>query len=183
MFFWVPRALFDGLRDYTGRSNVFEQFALVVGAAVLYARLSPAGSIIAQRESFFARLLGLSAISFGITQIYFIPMTWTPRWLPPSPLFWDYFTTACFFFAAAAILFGIIAPLASRLLVAEIVGIQLLVWVPKLVAGPHDHFNWVGNALNLALIGAVWVASDTFCRAAKRPDRCVANLTDVGSGP
>jgi hypothetical protein len=67
---WVPKALVDSLHDFDARSNVFEQFALVVAEAVLFASLSPAGSSIARRESLFARLLGLSAISFGITHIY-----------------------------------------------------------------------------------------------------------------
>jgi uncharacterized membrane protein YphA (DoxX/SURF4 family) len=166
---WVPRALVANLHDYDARSNVFEQFSLVVGAAVLFASLSPVGSSIARRESLVARLLGLSAISFGVTQIYDFPMTWTPRWIPPGHIFWDYFTTIGFFAAAAAILSGIMAPLASRLLTAEIVSFQLLVWLPKLVAGPHQHFNWAGSALNVALTSAPWVVSDSIRRTANRP--------------
>ena len=165
---WVPKALVDSLHDFDARSSLFEQFALVVGGAVLFASLSPAGSSLARRESLFARLLGLSAISFGITQIYDMPMTWTPKWIPPSPIFWDYFTTIGFFAAAAAILSGIMAPLASRLLTAEIAGFEFPVWIPKLVAGPHDHFNWAGNAISVALAGAPWVVSDSICRAVKR---------------
>jgi uncharacterized membrane protein YphA (DoxX/SURF4 family) len=172
---WVPRALVANLHDYDARSNVFEQFSLVVGGAVLFASLSPVGSAIARRESLFARLLGLSAISFGITQIYDMPMTWTPRWIPPSPIFWDYFTTIGFFAAAAAILSGIMAPLASRLLTAEIVSFQFLVWLPKLVAGPHQHFNWAGSALNVALASAPWVVSDSICRTANRPPLQMTN--------
>jgi hypothetical protein len=52
------------------------------------------------------------------------------------------------------------APLASRLLTAEIVGFEILVWIPKLVAGPKDHFNWAGNAICIAIAGATWVVSD-----------------------
>jgi uncharacterized membrane protein YphA (DoxX/SURF4 family) len=168
MLVWVPKALVDSLHNFDARGNVFEQFALVVGGAVLFASLSPVSSSIARREPLFARLLGLSAISFGITQIYDMPMTWTPRWIPPSPIFWDYFTTICFFAAAVAILSGIMAPLASRLLTAEIIGFEILVWIPKLIAGPHDHFNWAGNAISIALAGAPWVVSDSICRAATR---------------
>jgi hypothetical protein len=50
-------------------------------------------------------------------------------------------TNIGFFAAAAAIPSGILAPLASRLLTAEIVSFEFLVWIPKLVAGPHDHGN------------------------------------------
>jgi uncharacterized membrane protein YphA (DoxX/SURF4 family) len=97
-----------------------------------------------------------------------MPMTWTPRWIPPSPVFWDYFTTIGFFAAAAAILSGIMARLASRLLTAEILGFQILVWIPKLVAGPHDHFNWAGNGISIALCGAPWVVSDSIGRTVHR---------------
>lgn len=180
---WVPKALVANLHDFDPRGNVFEQFSLVVGAAVLFASLSPAGSAIARRESLFARLLGLSAISFGITQIYDMPMTWTPKWIPPSPIFWDYFTTIGFFAAAAAILSGIMAPLASRLLTAEIVSFQFLVWIPKLVAGPHKHFNWAGNALNVALAGAPWVVADSICRAAKQAPLPTAQMSEELTRP
>jgi hypothetical protein len=83
-------------------------------------------------------------------------------------MFWAYTTTIGFFLAAAAILSGIMAPLASRLLTAEIVGFELFVWIPKLLAGPHDHFNWSGNAISVAIGGAIWAVSDSICRAAKR---------------
>lgn len=168
MLLWLPKALSDSLRDYDARGNVFEQLSLVVAGAVLFASLSPAGSSIARRESLFARLYGLSAISFGIAHVYFMPITWTPGWIPPSPVFWDYLTTIAFFAAAAAILSGIMAPLASRLITAEIVGFQILVWTPRLFAAPHDHFNWAGNAISIAISGATWVVSDSICRSARQ---------------
>lgn len=96
-------------------------------------------------------------------------LTWIPKWLPPSQMFWAYVTTIGFFLAAVAILAGIMAPLASRLITAEIVAFEILVWIPKLIAGPHDHFNWAGNAISVALSGAPWVVADSICRgAAKR---------------
>jgi hypothetical protein len=82
-------------------------------------------------------------------------------------MFCAYATTIGFFLAAAAILSGIMAPLASRLLTAEIVGFELLVWIPKLLATPHDHFIWAGNAICIAIAGAVWAVSDSICLAAK----------------
>jgi uncharacterized membrane protein YphA (DoxX/SURF4 family) len=76
-----------------------------------------------------------------------------------------------FFLAAAAILSGIMAPLASRLLTAEIVSFELLVWIPKLLASPHDHFIWAGNAISVAISGAIWAVSDSICQAAKQFSR------------
>ena len=83
-------------------------------------------------------------------------------------MFWAYVTTIGFFLAAIAIISGIMAPLASRLITAEILAFEILVWIPKLIAGPHDHFNWAGNAISIALSGAPWVVSDFICRDAKR---------------
>ena len=165
---WVPRIL-ETRRDFDPTGNFFEEFSLLAAAAVLLTWLSPAGSPISRREPLFARLYGLAPIPFGIVHIYDMPglLTWIPSWIPPSQMFWAYATTIGFFLAAASILSGIMAPLASRLLTAEIVGFELLVWIPKLLAGPHDHFNWAGNAICIAMAGAPWVVSDSISRAVK----------------
>jgi uncharacterized membrane protein YphA (DoxX/SURF4 family) len=177
---WVPEIL-ENKTGYDPTGNFFEEFSIVAGAAVLFARFSPAGSPISRRESLFARLSGVSAISFGIVHIIDMPglADWVPNWIPPSQIFWCYATTIGFFLAAAAILSGIVAPLASRLLTAEIVGFELLVWIPKLFANPHDHFIWAGNAICIAIAGAVWVVSDSICRAAKRSPAPTEPATEV----
>jgi hypothetical protein len=74
-------------------------------------------------------------------------------------MFWAIATTVCFLLAAAAILSGILAGLAARLLTAMIVGFELLIWIPKLLAAPHDHFSWAGNAVSVAMAGAAWVVA------------------------
>jgi hypothetical protein len=73
-----------------------------------------------------------------------------------------------FFMAAAAILSGILAGLAARLLTAQIVGFELLVWLPKLVAAPHQHFNWAGNAICIAIAGGAWVVADELSATRKQ---------------
>ena len=179
---WIPKYL-ENLRNFDPLGNVFEEFSLVVAAAVLWASLSPAASPIARRESNIARLYGLSAISFGVGHIYYMPgmLTWIPRWLPPSQIFWAYVTTIGFFLAAVAILSGIMAPLASRLITLEVLSFEILVWIPKLVAGPHDHFNWAGNAISIALSGAPWVVSDSICRASQREPVAIESAAEVGT--
>ena len=169
---WVPKII-EGLGDFDPTGNFFEEFSLVAAGAVLFAQLSPTGSYISRFESFFARLTGLCAISFGIVHIVDMPglLTWIPKWIPPSQMFWAYATTIGFFLAAAAILSGIMAPLASRLLTTEIVGFELLVWIPKLLANPHDHFIWSGNAVCVAIAGAIWAVSDSICCAKHSPAR------------
>jgi uncharacterized membrane protein YphA (DoxX/SURF4 family) len=165
---WVPKA-FVNLGNYDPIGNVFEEFALVAAGLVLYATLSPAGSSIARRRHFFVLLFGICPISFGIVHIVDMPglLGFIPGWLPPTKMFWAYATTMGFFGAAVAILTGITAPLAARLLTAEIVIFELLVWIPNLSAGPSNHFNWAGNAICIALAGASWVVSDSISAAAK----------------
>jgi uncharacterized membrane protein YphA (DoxX/SURF4 family) len=155
---WVPK-IFEGLSGYDPTGNFFEEFSLVAAGAVLF------------------------AISFGIVHIVDMPglLTWIPNWIPPSQMFWAYATTIGFFLAAAAILSGIMAPLASRLLTAEIVGFEILVWIPKLLAGPHDHFIWAGNAICVAIAGAVWAVSDSICGTAKRAPAPIESATEVST--
>jgi uncharacterized membrane protein YphA (DoxX/SURF4 family) len=164
---WVPKALVDIFKpDFDAMGNVFEEFSMVAAGLVLCAILSASGSAMAQRERLFARIFGLCPVSFGIVHLFdTMPgiASFIPKWIP-GPLFWAYVTTICFFLAAAAILTGIAAPLAARLLTAEIVGFQLLVWMPKLVAEPRQHFYWAANAINLAIAASAWVVADSIGR-------------------
>jgi uncharacterized membrane protein YphA (DoxX/SURF4 family) len=157
------------LGNYDPIGNVFEEFALVAAGLVLCAIFSPAGSSVARRRPFFVLLFGVCPISFGIVHIIDMPglLDYIPAWLPPAPMFWAYATTIGFFAAAVAILTGIMAPLAARLLTTEIVIFELLVWIPKLSAGPRNHFMWSANAICIALAGASWVVSDSISASAK----------------
>jgi uncharacterized membrane protein YphA (DoxX/SURF4 family) len=182
---WVPKALVDIFKpDYDAMGNVFEEFSMVAAGLVLCAILSAGGSGMAARKRLFARVFGLCPVSFGVVHIFdTMPgiAGWVPKWLPPGPLFWAYTTTICFFLAAAAILTGIAAPLAARLLTAEIVGFQLLVWIPKLAAGPRQHFNWAGNGINLAIAASAWVVADSMRRAAKLKPMAEKSTPRVGT--
>jgi uncharacterized membrane protein YphA (DoxX/SURF4 family) len=165
---WVPKA-FVNLGNYDPIGNVFEEFSLVAAGLVLYATFSPDDSPMARRRSFFVLLFGICPISFGIVHIMDMPglLNWIPGWLPPTKMFWAYATTLGFFAAAVAILTGIMAPRAARLLTAEILIFELLVWIPNLFAGPRNHFNWAGNAICIAIAGASWVVSDSISAAAR----------------
>ena len=165
---WVPKA-FVNLGNYDPIGNVFEELGLVAAGLVLCAIFSPAGSSIARRRPFFVLLFGICPISFGIVHIIDMPglLDGIPGWLPPTRMFWAYATTLGFFAAAVAILTGIMAPLAARLLTAEIVIFELLVWIPNLSAAPGNHFNWAGNAIGIALAGVSWVVSDSISAATK----------------
>ncbi len=169
---WVPGALVN-LGNYDPIGNVFEEFSLVTAGLVLWAIFSRPGSAIARRRPFFVLLFGICPISFGIVHIKDMPglLAVIPGWLRPGRMFWAYATTLGFFGASVAILTGILAPLAARLLTAEIVIFELLIWIPALAAAPRNHFNWSANAISIAITGATWVIADSISAAPRTPNR------------
>src|SRR5580698_1301893 len=177
---WVPKSLVN-LGNYDPIGNVFEEFCLVAAGLVLCAIFSPAGSSFARRRPFFVLLFGICPISFGIVHIIDMPglLGWIPGWLPPTKMFWAYATTVGFFGAAIAILTGIMAPLAARLLTAEILIFELLFWIPNVYNGPRNHFNWAGNGISIAIAGAAWVVSDAISAAAKAKPVAVESTKKV----
>jgi len=163
---WLPKA-FVNLGNFDPIGNVFEEFSLVAGGLVLSAALSPASSYLARHRAFFVLLFGICPISFGIVHIVDMPglLSPIPAWLPPGKMFWAYATTIGFFASAIAILTGIQAKLAARLLTAEIIIFELLFWIPNVRTQPN-HFNWAGNAISIAIAGAAWVVADSISAAA-----------------
>jgi hypothetical protein len=146
---------------YNSWGNFFEQFSLVTGAAIVYARLSSAWS----RETLnrIGRiLLGICAASFTLEQAIYLHATASlvPKWLPPSQMFWAATTTVLFALAAVALLTNRIALLATRLLTMMLVIFGLLVWIPLLLSAPHNHTNWSENAETFAIAGAAWILAD-----------------------
>jgi hypothetical protein len=148
-------------RIYNGWGNFFEQFSLVTGAAIVYARWSSAWS----RETLnrIGRiLLGICAGSFALEQAFYLHATASlvPKWLPPSQMFWAVTTTVAFALAAVALLANRMALLATRLLTMMLVMFGLLVWVPLVISDPHSHTNWGETAETFAIAGAAWILAD-----------------------
>jgi len=169
---------------YDNWGNFFEESSLVIGGAVAFTRLAPPDSRWAGKTAPISRLYGICAISFGAEHfIYFTgAATWVPAWIPPGQKFWIAATGTFFLMAAAAILSGVMAPLASLLLTVMICGFEILVWVPKLLAAPHDHFNWAGNAICIAMGAAAWVVSDSISELGKTvPEPVVVHPVTVKS--
>jgi hypothetical protein len=148
-------------RIYNSWGNFFEQFSLVAGAAIVYARWSSAWS----RESLnrIGRiLLGLCTASFTLEQAFYLRATagLVPKWLPPSQMFWAVTTTVLFALAAVALLTNRTALLATRLLTLMLAIFGLLVWVPLLLADPHSHTNWSETTETFAIAGTAWILAD-----------------------
>jgi uncharacterized membrane protein YphA (DoxX/SURF4 family) len=165
---WVPRIL-GSPQVYDVWANFFEEFSLVIAGVVLYTSLAPRDSTWAGRTGVTSRLYGVCVISFALEHLFYISGTasFVPKWIPPGQLFWAIATAVFFLLAAIAILSGILAGLASRLLTTMIVGFEALVWAPKLFSSPHEHFSWAGNAICLALAGAAWVVADSINESRK----------------
>jgi hypothetical protein len=148
-------------RIYNSWGNFFEQFSLVTGAALVYARLSSAWS--PETLTRIGRvLLGICAASFTLEQAFYLHPTASlvPKWLPPSQMFWAVATTVFFALAAVALLTNRMALLAAPLLTMMLVIFGLLVWVPLLLSAPRSHTNWSETVETFAIAGAAWILAD-----------------------
>src|ERR1700674_257096 len=146
---------------YNSWGNFFEQFSLVTGAALVYARLSSAWS--GKTLNRIGRiLLGICAASFTLEQAFYLGATanLVPKWLPPSQMFWAVTTTVFFALAAVALLTNRMALLATRLLTIMLVIFGLLVWVPLLLSDPRNHTNWSETIETFAIAGTAWILAD-----------------------
>lgn len=166
---WVPRVV--GYPHMIGTWLGFaEQFALVVAGSVAYAFLAPRSTLWAVRTVQIGRFLfGICVVVFGLAHFLALSETTSmvPKWLPPGQQFWALATGVAHLLAGIAMLTGILAVLASRLFTAMLITFGALVWAPSLVADPHAHFAWAGNAINLALTGAAWVIADSIRESAQ----------------
>jgi hypothetical protein len=148
-------------RIYNSWGNFFEQFSLVTGAAIVYARFSSAWA--PETLSRVGRILfGICVASFALEQAIYLNATaaLVPKWIPPSQMFWAITTTAAFALAAGALLANRLALLATRLLIMMIAIFGLVVWVPLLLSGPHSHTNWSETAETFAIAGVAWILAD-----------------------
>ena len=148
-------------RIYNSWGNFFEQFSLVTGAVMVYARLSSVWS--PETLQRIGRLfLGICAVSFTLEQAIYLRATakLVPKWLPPNQMFWAVATTVLFALAAGALLTNRMALLATRLLTMMLVTFGLLVWIPLLFSNAHSHGNWSETAETFAIAGAAWILAD-----------------------
>lgn len=159
---WIPNIIRAPL-VYDGWGNFFEQFSLVSGAVIAYACSADMNPELSSRIGRMGCIfLGLCAISFTLEQIFYFSATsgFVPTWLFPGQKFWAITTTIAFALVAIAILANRMALLASRLLTIMIICFGLVIWLPIVVNDPNKLFNWAGNAENLGIAGAAWIAAD-----------------------
>jgi hypothetical protein len=180
---WVPPILASP-QVYDVWGNFFEEFSLVIAAVVVCLSSTPPDSVLAGRTAQIARGYGICVISFALEHLFYIRETasFVPAWIPPGQLFWALATAVFFLLAAFAILSGILAGLASRLLTAMIVGFEVLVWAPRLFAVPPEHFSWAGNGICLVLAGGAWVVADSINESRRASPKLESALDSASSG-
>jgi len=146
---------------YNSWGNFFEQFSLVAGAAIVYARLSSTWAPETLKRV-GTILVGACSASFGFEQAVYLAATASlvPMWLPPSQMFWAVTTAIAFALAAVALLTNRMALLATRLLTTMIMIFGVLVWVPLLVSNPHNPTNWSETIETFAIVGVTWILAD-----------------------
>lgn len=150
--------------------NFFEVFSVVTGALIVSA--APHESA---RNTTLARIgyfgFAISVVSYALEQAFYLSSTASlvPKWIPPGQMFWAIATTIAFALAAIALLSGLLALLASRLLTAMLVGFGLLVWLPALFSNPHSLVNWIEGTETLAMGAASWIVADFFSQSRSAP--------------
>ena len=108
---------------------------------------------------------GLCAIVFGLCHYVYADITasMVPEWLPERH-FWAYLTGAGHLAAGLALISGVLARLAARMLGVMMGSFVLLVHLPDTMAQPNSHGVWAIQCLALALAGAAWLVGGVLAR-------------------
>jgi len=143
--------------------GVAEILALTCGGVTAFAA---AAQIEAGRARGLIRIsrvvFGACLLVFGTSHVLYAKFTaaMVPAWIPPSQLFWAYATGMGHFAAGLALISGVQARLAARLVTAMFAAFVVLLHGPLVAASPHSQLNWTMLAITLAITGAAWVTAE-----------------------
>jgi uncharacterized membrane protein YphA (DoxX/SURF4 family) len=156
VFLHLPLA-FASARHIGAWNGPAEITFVTMGSVALLA--SSAGQM-RRRLALLARILaGVSAIVFGCAHFNYIDFTasMVPAWIPPSQVFWAWATGAGHLAAGLALVSGIQARLAATLLAGMMASFVVLLHLPRVIAAPDQHVEWIMLAVASALTGAAWL--------------------------
>jgi uncharacterized membrane protein YphA (DoxX/SURF4 family) len=141
-----------------------EQLALAIAPLSLMAAGKP-------RQGRLCRIaFGACAIAFGLNHFFALPQTagMVPSWIPPGQIFWAAATGIFYVSGGVALVTGVLASLAARLLALMIACFGVLIWAPALFAHPESHLVWAGNAINLLATAGAWIIADSISAGKSR---------------
>jgi uncharacterized membrane protein len=103
-------------------------------------------------------LAGASAMVFGLAHFNYIDFTasFVPAWIPWK-VFWAWATGAGHFAAGLAFVSGIKARLAATCLAGMMGSFVVLLHIPRVIAQPEVHAEWIMLAVSSSLTGAAWL--------------------------
>lgn len=106
-----------------------------------------------------ARILGgVCPIVFGIAHFNYIDFTasFVPAWIPYKE-FWAVATGAGHLAAGLALVSGIKARLATTMLAGMMGSFVVLLHIPRVLAAPEQHMEWIMLGMSTAMTGAAWL--------------------------
>lgn len=111
---------------------------------------------------------GLCAIIFGLCHYVYADITasMVPEWLSGRH-FWAYFTGTGHLAAGLALVSGMWARLAARMLGLMMGSFVLLVHLPDTIAQPTTHAAWAIQFVSLALAGGAWLVGGVLASRGK----------------
>ena len=148
---------------FIGWQGMAEILAMASGGLMAFAGLARIDARLARALRLAGRLaFGACLLVFGVSHVLYAKFTaaMVPTWIPPSPMFWAYATGLGHFAAGLAILSGVQARLAARLLTLMFAAFVVTLHAPLVAASPHSQLNWIMLAITLALTGAAWCVAE-----------------------
>ena len=143
--------------DFGTWNGIAEIVFMIAGAVTLYAATK--GPLSDKLAHGICIATGLSALAFGAAHFKYAQFTasMVPGWLPPSQIFWAYATGVGHLAAGLSLLSGIRAPLGAALLAVMMALFVLFVHVPRVIAAPGEHLEWIMLGVALSLSGSAWI--------------------------
>jgi uncharacterized membrane protein YphA (DoxX/SURF4 family) len=120
---------------------------------------------------------GVFLIPIGLSHLMYVKETVTlvPHWLP-FPIGWAYLTGAGQMACGLGVVFGVLPRVAALCEAGMISVFALLVWLPRIVAAPHERLPWTAFFITWAIGSAAWVVAANVCsqRTVKTKEALVA---------